>query len=99
MTKYLITDAELEAYAEGSLSPEEKRELEHRAVSTSQSALLLNVSIAHNACFDDDLDDLIGAQPKDAKPVKLAIPLRFARSISATAACMTPPPVKKGKEN
>lgn len=95
MTKYLITDAELEAYAEDSLPVEEKRELERRAVRTGQAALLLNVTLAHNACFDDDLDDLIGSQPEGVKPVKLAIPLRFAHQISAAAACKTPPPSKK----
>jgi len=97
MTNYLITDAELEAYAEDSLPIEKKRELESRAVRTGQSALLLNTILAHNACFDDDLDEIIGSQPEGVKPVKLAIPLRFASKISAAAACKTLP-TKNGKK-
>ena len=79
MRKYLITDAELEAYAEGSLPTEEKIELERRALRTGQADLLLNTVLAHNACFDDDLDDLIGDIPADAPAVRLAIPLRRCR--------------------
>lgn len=97
MTKYLITDAELEAYAEGSLTTEEKKELERRALRTGQTSLLLNVKLAHNACFDDDLDDIIGAQPAGAPPVRLAIPLRMARQISAVAACVAPAASKPKK--
>ena len=97
MRKYLITDTELEAYAEGSLSPQEKKELERRAVRTGQADLLLNSVLAHNACLDDDLDDLIGEQPAGAPPVRLAIPLRMARKISAAAACIAPPAAKPQK--
>lgn len=72
--KILITDAELQAYAEGTLRSEDKKELEQRALLTGQSDLLLHATLAWNACIDSDLDDILGQQPTNAPFVKVEIP-------------------------
>ena len=54
----LITDNELMAYVEGTMTDAERRALERRAVETHQADLLLAVSLSQNA-VDADLADML----------------------------------------
>lgn len=58
--KYLITDNELYAYANGGMSTQEMHKLEMKAAKTNQLDLLLAVSIANYAIQKEEAETLWG---------------------------------------
>jgi hypothetical protein len=58
--KYIITDDELAAYAEGTLSDAESRALEKKAIETGQTDLLLSVVIAQSAIDKELVEEYWG---------------------------------------
>lgn len=63
--KYLITDDELYAYANGCMSTNEMHELEVKAAQTHQLDLLLAVSMANYAIQKDEAELLWGKDEID----------------------------------
>ena len=89
--RYLITDEELYAYANGDMSTQEMHELEKKAANTHQLDLLLAASMANYAIQKEEAEALWG---KDEIEV-------FDESTSAgrIAACVEIKPSKKNKKN
>lgn len=81
----LITDRELMAYAEGSLSTEESRALERKAVETGQADLLLSVIIGQAAIEKELCDELWG---EESPEYRLEAPMDYRQAAFIDLDCL-----------